>query len=73
MPPRPLPKVKSSPVTTPAAPSRLDQTIGDEIGRGDRGELGVEMEDEHRVGAGRLEQPLALVQRGQPEGRQVRA
>ena len=30
------------------------------------------MEDQHRVGAGLGEQPLALVERGQAEGRQVR-
>ena len=35
------------------------------------GELGVEAEDQHRVGAGCAEQPLALVERGQPERRDV--
>ena len=49
-----------------------DQIVGDEIGRGDRGELGAEMEDQHRIRAGLGEQPLALVERGQAEGRQVR-
>ena len=48
-----------------------DQIIGDEIGRGDLGELGPEMEDEHRIGAGLREQPLALVERGQAEGRRI--
>ncbi len=39
LPPRPLPKVKSSPVTTPAAPMLLAEQLGDEIlgaGRGER-------------------------------------
>ena len=36
-----------------------------------RGEAGVEAEDQHRVRAGMGEQPLALVERGQPERRHV--
>jgi hypothetical protein len=50
-----------------------DQPVGDEVGGGDRGEIGVELEDEHRVGAGGAHQPLALLQRGQPEPKRVRA
>jgi hypothetical protein len=59
---RPLPNVKSSPVTTPAAPMRFASNLGDEILGAGRRQLGVEAEDQHRVGAGIGEQPLALVE-----------
>ena len=68
---RPLPKVKSSPVTTPAAPIRSRQHLGHELLGVHRGELGVEFEHQHRVGAGVREQVLALVERGQAERRDI--
>src|SRR3546814_15141379 len=46
--------------------------LGDEIRGGDGGEGGVEMEDQHRIRACFGEQALALVERGEAEGRQVR-
>ena len=63
--------MKSSPVTTPAAPIRPTKRSATKSSAVTAGELGVEVEHEHRVGAGRGEQPLALVERGQPEGRHV--
>ena len=72
MPLRPLPKLKSSPVTTPAAPIRPAQHIGDELLGVHRGELGAELEHQHRVRAGMGEQLLALVEGRQAERRHVR-
>ena len=71
LPPRPLPKVKSSPVTTPAAPIRFASTSATKSSALVAGQLGVEVEHQHRVGAGMGEQPLALVERGQAERRDV--
>ena len=68
---RPLPKLKSSPVTTPAAPICSAEHLGDELLGVHRGELGAELEHQHRVGAGVGEQRLALVERGQAERRHV--
>ena len=72
LPVRPLPKLKSSPVITPAAPICSAKHLGDELLRVHRSELGAELEHQHRVGAGMGEQGLALVERGQAEGRHVR-
>ena len=51
----------------------LHQHVGDELLRVHGRKLGAEAEDEHRVGAGVREQPLALVERREPERRQRRA
>ena len=64
--------MKSSPVDHAGRADPADQIIGDEIGGVDAGQLGAELEDQHRVRARLGEQPLALVERGQAEGRQVR-
>ena len=40
----------------------LGQHLADEILGAGRGEVGVELEHQHRVGAGMGEQPLALVE-----------
>ena len=71
LPARPLPKVKSSPVTTPAAPMRPASSLDDEILGAGRGELGAELEHQHRVRAGVGEQLLALVEGGQAERRNL--
>ena len=58
-------------MTTPAAPIRLREDVGDELLGAGRGERLVEFEHQHRVGAGVGEQRLALVERGQAERRHV--
>ncbi len=72
LPPRPLPNVKSSPVTTPAAPIRSASSSATKSSAVVAGQLAVEMEHQHRVGPGGGEQLLALVERGQAEGRDMR-
>ncbi|MDQ0839634.1 hypothetical protein QFZ54_003418 [Sphingomonas faeni] len=49
------------------------QAVGDKLLGGQRGEIAVEVEHHHRIGAGVGEQPLALVQRGEAERRGRRA
>ena len=49
----------------------LDQPSATNSSAASRGERRVEVEHQHRVGAGLGEQPLALVERGQPERRRV--
>ena len=68
---RPLPKVKSSPVTTPAAPIRSASTSATKSSASVAASAAPKSEHQHRVGAGMGEQPLALVERGQAERRHV--
>ena len=49
-------------------PQRAFEPLGDEVLRGQRREVAVEMEHDHRVCAGLGEQAFALVERGQAEG-----
>ena len=62
LPPRPLAEGEILAGDDARGAGAADQIVGDEIGRGDRGELGAEMVDQHRVRAGLGEQALALVE-----------
>ena len=73
LPPRPLPKVKSRPVTTAAAPACADEPLLDELLGGLGRQLAVEAEHQHRIGARRRQQPRALIERGQAERRRIGA
>ena len=71
LPLRPLPKLKSSPVTTPAAPIFSASSLGYEFLGAGLAQLLVELEHQHRVRPGVGEQLLALVEAGQAEGGHV--
>ena len=66
-----MPKLKSSPVTTPAAPIRFASTSATNASALHRRELGPELEHQHRVRAGMGEQSLPLVESRQPERRHL--
>ena len=71
LPPRPLPKVKSSPVTTPAAPIRSPSSLATKSSAVVLASSAPKLEHQHRVGPGMGEQPFALVEAGQLERRHV--
>ena len=66
-PPRPLPKVKSSPVTTPAAPIRRTSQSVTKSGAVTAANSASNWKTSIASTPAASEQPLALVERGQPE------